>query len=100
MALGDVALAEAVELVRRELEDAIERGRSSSLAFEAGPIEMEFEVEFRSTGGGEAGVKAWVVNLGAKGEVTRSTANRVTVTLQPVNRTTRAKSLIGDVGKD
>src|SRR3954447_10118497 len=39
-----VGLAEAVEQVRAELEDAIKRGAASSVAFEAGPVEMEFEV--------------------------------------------------------
>ena len=37
------------------------------------------------TGGGEAGVRLYVVTLGAKGEVTSGSAHRVTVTLQPVD---------------
>ena len=50
-----VGLAEAVEQVRVELEDAIKRGEGSSVAFETGPVEMEFEVVFAASGGGDVG---------------------------------------------
>jgi hypothetical protein len=51
------------------------------VAFEAGPVKMEFEVDFTATGGAEAGLKVWVVSIGAKGEVQRSSANRLTIEL-------------------
>jgi hypothetical protein len=64
-----VRLADAVELVRSELEEARKRGASSSLAFVPGPVELEFEVVFDETAGADAGVRVWVVSLGAKGAV-------------------------------
>ena len=45
-----------------------------------------------------AGIKAWVVNVGAERDRTRSSTNRLKITLQPVERLSGKKSLIGDVG--
>lgn len=45
-----VPLSDAIENVRAELEDAIRRGAGSDVAFEAGPVEMEFEVAFSAEG--------------------------------------------------
>ena len=60
------ALADAIELVRTQLEKAIKQGEESSVAFQAGPVELDFEVVFSATGGGEAGMRVWVVSVGAK----------------------------------
>ncbi len=93
-----VGLAEAVEQVRSELEVAINRGAASSVAFEAGPVEMEFDVAFSASGGGDAALRVWVVNVTARGDVNRTTTNRLKITLQPVDRKTGTKALIGDLG--
>jgi hypothetical protein len=96
--IGDVELADAIETVRRELEEAMKRGSAASMAFEAGSVEMEFEVAFTAATEIKAGVRVWVVNVGAGGDLTRSSTNRLKIVLQPVDRVTRKKSLIGDVG--
>jgi Trypsin-co-occurring domain 2 len=93
-----VRLADAVELVRSELQEARERGASSSLAFVPGPVELEFEVVFDATAGADAGVRVWVVSLGAKGEVSRGQTQRLKVTLSPVDRATGKSPQISDEG--
>jgi hypothetical protein len=98
MTSSDVGLADAIETVRRELEEAIKRGSDASVAFEAGAVEMELEVVFTVTTEVGAGIKAWVVNVGAERDRTRSSTNRLKITLQPVERLSGKKSLIGDVG--
>ena len=45
-----VGLAEAIGQVRAELERAVEDGKGSSVAFKAGPVELEFDVGFARTG--------------------------------------------------
>ena len=95
--LPGVRLADAVELVRSELEEARERGASSPLAFVPGPVELEFEVVFDATGGADVGVRVWVVSLGAKGEVSRGQTQRLKVTLSPVDRATSKPPQISDV---
>src|SRR5438132_12454025 len=51
-----------------QLEHAIAAGNWSALAFRAGPVEMEFRLSFSRWGTREAGIKAWVVTVGARGE--------------------------------
>lgn len=81
-----VELGAAIEQVRSQLAEAMEKGKGSSLAFRPGEIELEFEVAFSATGGGGVGVKAYVLSLGAKGEVSRQVTNRVKFSLTPVDR--------------
>ena len=93
-----VELAVAIGQVRKQLAKAIEEGKDSPVAFRAGPVELEFDVEFTASGGADVGVRVWVVSLGAKGEVSRATTNRLKVTLTPVDRQGKDK-LIGDIGQ-
>jgi hypothetical protein len=95
-----VGLAEAVEQVRAELEEAIKRGADSAVAFEAGPVEIEFDVAFTASGGGDASFRVWVVNVAARGDVARTSSNRLKIVLQPVDRATGNKALIGSLGAE
>lgn len=92
-----IPLSAAVAQVRRELVTAIEEGRDSPVAFEAGPVELEFTVAFDRSTGGDAGVRVWVLSLGAKGEQRRAEAHRLTVSLTPVDRQGQRR-LIGSSG--
>ena len=93
-----VRLAEAIELIRSELHEAMEKAASSSLAFIPGTVELEFEVVFDETAGADAGIRVWVVSLGAKGEVSRGRTQRLKVTLSPVDRATGKPPQISDEG--
>lgn len=96
-ALG-VGLADAIATVRRELEHAIAEGEMSALAFRAGPVEMEFAVSFSQTGSANTGLRAWVVTVGAKGELSSAATHRLKFSLIPVRRSDGAEQIIGDVG--
>jgi Trypsin-co-occurring domain 2 len=90
------SLAETIAAVRRELSSAQTDGAGQAIQFRTGPVELEFEVAVTRTGGGEAGVRVWVLTLGAKGELGHATTQRITVTLQPVNPQTGKDAQIGD----
>ncbi len=90
-----VGLADAIDQVRQELAAAIERGRDSPVAFRAGPVELEFQVEITGTEGVDAGVRVWVVSIGAQGERATSRSHRVSIQLTPVDRQGNDQ-LIGD----
>jgi hypothetical protein len=92
-----VELTTAIEQIRSQLADAMEKGKGSTLAFRPGQVELEFEVAFSATGGGEFGVKAYVLSIGAKGEISREVTNRVKLTLTPVGPMGE-DILIGSVG--
>ena len=92
-----VGLADAIGQVRAELEQAVEDGRDSAVAFRAGPVELEFEVAFTRTGGVNGGFQLSVLSLGAKREKSTAATHTVKVTLTPADREGR-DMLIGDTG--
>ena len=93
-----LGLAEAIDQVRTELEQAIKDGQNSAVAFRAGPVELEFEVAFAKTSGIEGGFQLSVLSFGAKRERSSTATHRIRVALTPVDRQGQDK-LIGDVGK-
>ena len=78
-----IELATVIQDLRAELERAIVYGVGQQLRFELGPIELEVSVAIEA--GAEAGVKArfWVVDLGAHGNVDRTSTQRIKLTLSP-----------------
>jgi hypothetical protein len=98
-----VGLADAIANIRRELERATVEGHNSVIGFEPGPVELEFEVGFQTTTEGEAGVRVYVLTLGAKAQAEKSGIHRLKLTLTPTRRTglpaAVADKLIGDQGE-
>ena len=90
------SLADTIAAVRRELGVAQAAGEGQAVKFRTGPVELEFEVAVTRTGGGEFGVRVWVLTLGAKGELGHATTQRIKVTLQPVNPETGQDAQIAD----
>jgi Trypsin-co-occurring domain 2 len=78
-----IGLAEAIGRVRAELEDARVRGAGQELQFRLDKVTLEFAVELEREGGAEAGIKIWVVSVGAKGGVSSTHTNTVTVSMVP-----------------
>ena len=76
-------LAEAVEAVRSELIHAKKLGEGSSMAFEVGPVEMQFTVVLTREDKANAGVKVWVLEAGASGTLTGQLTHQVKITLHP-----------------
>lgn len=91
-----VGLAEAIGLIRSELATAAAAGIESKLAFRTGPVEIEFDIVFDISGGLDAGVRVWVVSVGAKSDVSRSHSQRLKVTLNPVERDSGEDALVAD----
>ena len=94
-------LGDTIAAVRDQLIKAQEAGRAAGLLFRVGPVELDFEMAVSYTGGGQAGVRIYVVTLGAKAEVTSGSTHHVKVTLQPVDPVTGKDALIaGRAGTD
>ncbi|WP_410537726.1 trypco2 family protein [Streptomyces sp. KL2] len=79
----EIELAEAVAAVRDGLMEAASRGAGQDIAFEVGPIEMEFQVELRQEVRGKSGLRAWVLTADAEGGLSRGRGHRVAFTLTP-----------------
>jgi hypothetical protein len=73
-------------------------GAGEELRFRVGPIELEFLVEVGRELSTEAGIKFWVVSIGAKGGATSATTHRIRLTLEP--KTTRGEDVeVSDTGE-
>jgi hypothetical protein len=81
-----IGLAEAIRRVRTELADARSEGEGADLRFRLGEVQLQFEVQLTREGAGEAGIKLWVVSVGAKGRVTSGQTHTVTVSMVPQAR--------------
>lgn len=81
-----IGLAEAIRRVRAELVDARREGEGEDLRFRLGDVQLQFEVQMTREGAGEAGIKLWVVSVGAKGGVTNAQTHTVTMSLVPQAR--------------
>lgn len=81
-----VGLAAAVKALRAELEDAAAEGAGKGVAFEVGPVELEFQVRVTRAGTGGGKVRFWVVDAEVGGSVGREATHRLAVSLRPVAR--------------
>jgi hypothetical protein len=59
-------------------------GEGEELRFALGPVELELQVEAASEGGGEAGIKFWLVSATAKGGRSSRSTHTVRLSLTPV----------------
>jgi hypothetical protein len=92
-----VGLADAVEALRDELTAARNLGRGQDLLFEVGPVDVEFSVVIKRSGGAKAGLTIGVVTLGGEASVGREETHRVKVTLTPKDSATGEAPEINDV---
>ena len=79
-----VELSNAVKSLRQELMKAMRDGRHEDLRFGLGPIEVEFELATSWSGEANAGVKFYIVDVGAKGSREVSSTHRIKLSLVPV----------------
>ncbi len=94
-----IGLAEAIEVIRAELQQAATAGAQQPIAFRPTAVELSLEVAFERTAGADAGVRVWVVSLGGKGEVRTAHTQRITVQLEPLDRASGTSPLVSDQGR-
>jgi len=95
-----LGLAAAIKLVRSELQQAMDDGRSSPLAFTAGTVQLEFEVAFTKGKEGGGGIQAWVVSVDFKGNKSTANTHRMTISLTPTDRITGEKLKVSDLSSE
>ncbi|WP_419469317.1 trypco2 family protein [Candidatus Frankia alpina] len=91
-----VGLADAIAAVRAELTAAMAAGAGAPVRFTVEPVELDLNVEVRTGGKAEGGVRIGVVSIGASGERSSTSTRRLTVRLQPVDPATGRSPLIAD----
>jgi len=96
--MAEIALAEAIQTLRTELQTAFEEGEGKAVRFKPGPIDLEFDVQVDAEGKGKAGFKFWVVSIGGEASIKRSGTHKLKMTLHPVDSGGRTR-LISSRGK-
>lgn len=81
----ELRLADAVQTLRDELNQAAEQASEQGLTFKVGPIQMEFEVQFRADAKAKGGFSAWIATGEVEAGAGHTSTNKVTFTLIPHN---------------
>src|SRR5262249_43683374 len=80
-----IGLKDAIAALREELSEAVLAAANEKLRFQVGEISMEFKVEVERGVEGSAGIKFWVMELGAKGSLSSTHTHTLTIPLKPLN---------------
>jgi hypothetical protein len=78
-----IDLQETLDALRAELGSAVERAARKGVVFPVRQVELEFHVGVTKTGDGKAGIRFWVVELGAGRSHATESIQRVKLTLDP-----------------
>lgn len=78
-----VGLTAALTELRAQLLEAQQASVGQDISFGVGKVEVELTVEMKTTGGGQAGVRFWVVNADAKIDHSRGATHKVKLELIP-----------------
>jgi hypothetical protein len=81
--VGEVALADWVAALRKELGRAQSLADGEDVRFAVGPIELELELASSLETGGRGDIKFWVVGVGGSLKHVGGTTQRVRFTLVP-----------------
>ena len=80
-------VADAIENLRQEMTESIERGKDQKLHFNVDQVELELAVEVERAAGGEGKVSFKVfgtgIDLGGSDSLSQASAHRIKITLKP-----------------
>ncbi|HEV7667949.1 MAG TPA: trypco2 family protein [Thermoanaerobaculia bacterium] len=86
--MAKIALADMIEELRNELQDAVQRGRQRSVRFELGEVTLEAEVALSVEGEGKGSVKFWVFGgAEAKASAGKTQTHKLILKLLPFEET-------------
>ena len=93
-----IPLARAIEDLRSELLLAVASGMNQPLQFRLKPIELELKLAVTQEVGENAGVKFWVLDIGAKGKIGDATTHTLKLVLEPVGKDGKSEFLVSETG--
>jgi hypothetical protein len=93
-----IPLARAIEDLRSELLLAVASGRDQPLQFRLKPIELELKLAVTREVGANAGVKFWVLDIGAKGTIGDAMTHTLKLVLEPVGKDGKSEFLVSQTG--
>lgn len=81
-----VPLAEMIETLRQELQEARARGEGKNIGFEFDKVELELNVAITRKAKGQGGVAFWVIKADASVEGSQAATHSFKLTLKPIDR--------------
>lgn len=81
----EVRVADAIKALRAELEEAQQAGEGKKVRFLARSVEVEFALVLKDEVEAGGGVKAWFVDLSAKGKTSDESSHKIKLVLEPVD---------------
>jgi len=87
----EIALAEMIETLRRELEIAQMQGAARPVAFGVEKVELELKVVVSRKAKGEGGIRFWVLNASAAAEGGSEAAHVFKLTLAALDSESRKR---------
>lgn len=81
--MKEIELAEAIGELRDQIELAMKAAEDKALRFGLGPVELELKVELAQKATANGRVKAWVIEAGADGSLSRNSVHTVKLVLHP-----------------
>jgi hypothetical protein len=93
----EVPLAEMIETLRQELEQAQIRGVNRPVAFGVEKVELELKIAISRKAKGEGGIKFWVLSAGATAEGGRESVHTFKLTLSPLDAESKKRLEVASV---
>ena len=80
-----IPLGEMIDTLRKELQDAMDKGKDQPLRFEMEKVELELQVCMTKSGNVEGGVAFWVLRVGGSKGSEAMISHTFKLTLLPVD---------------
>lgn len=80
---GRVPIAQAIDALRKELEEAMASGVSHGLKFRASEVELEMTACITKSGEAGGGIKWWLIDASVKGSLGSELTQQVRLKLVP-----------------
>ena len=77
-----IGLVETIDALRSELAAAVEKAQGQEIQFPIGSVQLEFHVGVTWDTEAKAGVRFWVLELGAGGSYANESVQKVTLNLE------------------
>jgi Trypsin-co-occurring domain 2 len=90
-----IELVEFVNALREEIRSA-RKDSDPQLPIEVGPVTIELSVLTRREGGGNLGLRFWVVDAGVDGKHAHESTQKITIQLTPLEPGGKRRAQVND----
>lgn len=100
MSMQNITLNDAIDVLRQEISEAIDKNNDEEFRFAVKNIELEISLMVTKEASAEAKAKWFVVDFGTSGKIASQYTHRVKLSLTPYKQTGSAKKSISVSSND